>query len=493
MTCVLIVEDDKIQRALLERIVSAEGFNVLTAADGAEALLLFEGPQGDKPDVVLLDLIMPVVSGREVLAKLKETRPSLPVIVLTSQSEVDCVVEVMRAGAVDFISKPPVPEKLKAAILNALERQKNKVNDKYVGRKASRQISFDDLAGNSEVMAKAVRMARKGAASNVPVLIEGESGVGKEVVARAIQRASDRAGKPFITVNCGAIPANLVESILFGHEKGAFTGASEKHDGKFQEANGGTLFLDEVGELPMQTQVKLLRAIQEGMVDPVGSRISVEVDVRLISATNKTLIEQVGRGEFREDLMYRLNVFPVYIPPLRQRREDIPKLVAYFTDIISKSENRPLRAVSSDAMTMLKAYGWPGNVRQLENAVFRAVIMADGPELEPKDFPQVIDAASKQDVKRPDQWQKPVLAHSNGSVVDKSQPVDDQLNMLDERGEFRPLSEVEAEMIEKALRHYNGHMSEIARRLGIGRSTLYRKITDLGFEDRLTMPQQKSG
>src|SRR5690606_376933 len=237
--------------------------------------------------------------------------------------------------------------------------------------------SFRDIVTRSPAMDKVIRLAQKAAASNIPILIEGESGVGKELVARAIQGAGERRSKPFVTVNCGAIPENLVESILFGHEKGSFTGATEKHTGKFVEAHGGTLFLDEIGDLPLDVQVKLLRAVQEGEVDPVGARQTTKVDIRLISATHRNLMELVDSGQFREDLFYRLNVFPIHVPPLRERREDIPLLVQHFISRVGPAEARGrITGISAGAMAMLKSYDWPGNIRQLENAIFRAVVLA---------------------------------------------------------------------------------------------------------------------
>src|SRR5690606_13291055 len=246
------------------------------------------------------------------------------------------------------------------------------------------------FATGNPAMQRVVALARKAAASDIPILIEGESGAGKEVIARAIRAMGNRAGKPFVTVNCGAIPENLVESILFGHEKGSFTGATDRHVGKFVEANGGTLFLDEVGDLPPDVQVKLLRAVQEGEVDPVGARSTVKVDIRLISATHRDLLQRVKDGEFREDLFYRLNVFPIHVPPLRDRREDIPMLVQHFISRVGPAEARDrINGISSGALSMLKAYDWPGNIRQLENAIFRAVVLAEGNVLTADEFPQI--------------------------------------------------------------------------------------------------------
>lgn len=296
-----------------------------------------------------------------------------------------------------------------------------------------------------------------------------------------------------MTVNCGAIPENLIESILFGHEKGAFTGATEKHLGKFVEANGGTLFLDEIGDLPPEAQVKLLRAVQQGEIDPVGGRATVKVDIRLISATHRDLLQHVKDQRFREDLFYRLNVFPIHVPPLRDRREDIPLLVKHFIGRTGPAEARArITGISEQALDMLTAYDWPGNIRQLENAIFRAMVLADGPVLTSDEFPQikaqvegiteaelpakapVVDLA---EARTPQRSAKKVAAANSETAAAAS-----ALSALDEEGNVRTLAEVEAEMIRFALEHYNGQMSEVARRLGIGRSTLYRKLKELGLD-----------
>jgi DNA-binding NtrC family response regulator len=328
------------------------------------------------------------------------------------------------------------------------------------------------------------------------VLVEGESGVGKELVARAIHGQGERRAKPFIAVNCGAIPDNLVESILFGHEKGSFTGATEKHAGKFLEASGGTLFLDEVGELPMAAQVKLLRAIQEGEVEPVGGRKPVKVDVRIISATNRNLIDDVKSGRFREDLFYRLHVFPIAVPPLRERAEDIPDLVRHFLARIAAEEGKRVRAISSEALALLGHHRWPGNVRQLENAVFRAVVLADGDEIGAGEFPQLLHARMAAPTIAPaadDVPQHSERTPAAPMILDEapatsphadapSAPMSaDALALIDAAGNVRPLEELEADVIRFAIARYRGQMSEVARRLRIGRSTLYRKLDELGF------------
>jgi DNA-binding NtrC family response regulator len=344
-------------------------------------------------------------------------------------------------------------------------------------------------------MERVIRLGQKAAASTIPILIEGESGVGKELVARAIQGSGDRRSKPFVTVNCGAIPDNLVESILFGHEKGSFTGATEKHAGKFVEAHGGTLFLDEIGDLPLDVQVKLLRAVQDGEVDPVGGRTTLKVDIRLISATHRDLLQRVKDGAFREDLFYRLNVYPIFVPPLRDRRDDIPFLVRHFMDRVAPADpHKRLRGVSEQALAMLMAYDWPGNIRQLENAVFRASVLCEGDVLTPEEFPQIrAQVEGTVDLSR-DGIAAAVQARDpgRGADADTAAPSDSPatalrsrfgtVEALDERGNVRSLAAVELEMIKLAIDHYNGQMSEVARRLGIGRSTLYRKLKEYGID-----------
>src|SRR6266852_1297106 len=327
---ILIVDDDPVQRRLLESCISRSGQQTLTAPGGEPALEMLLSPKAEQISLVLLDLMMPDVDGIQVLTKLRPTNPDLPVIVLTAKGGIDSAVEAMRAGANDFLVKPTSPERIKVSIQNALKLGVLSGEVSRLKKKQQNQMGFADLIGKSFPMRQVIRLGERAAQSAIPILIEGESGVGKELIARAIQGCSERAGRPFVTVNCGAIPENLIESILFGHEKGSFTGASDKHLGKFQEANGGTLFLDEVGELPLDVQVKLLRALQESEIDPVGSKRSIKVDVRIVSATNRDLSQAVKEGRFREDLFYRLNVFPIEAPALRDRKDDIPALVDAF-------------------------------------------------------------------------------------------------------------------------------------------------------------------
>lgn len=471
---VLVVDDDPTQRRLLQAAVEKAGFACRTAPDGESGYAL-ASEETNGVDVVLLDLVMPGLSGMETLERLAERRPDLPVIVLTATGSVDTVVKSMRAGAIDFFIKPVSPERVVVSIRNALKMTSLAGEVKRLVKKSEGGMSFEDMIAGAKAMRSVVKMGQRGAASNIPILILGESGVGKEVIARCIQGASDRAGKPFVTVNCGAIPENLVESILFGHEKGAFTGAVTKSLGKFVEADGGTLFLDEVGELPLDMQVKLLRVLQEGEVDAVGSRRPTKVDVRIISATNKDMAMQVKAGEFREDLYYRLNVFPIDMPSLRQRKEDIPAMVDLFITRFNASEGTKITHASDDTLKMLAAYDWPGNVRQLENAVFRAVVLCESNVLQPEDFPQISGISPRlADLPELPAPANDPVAISASAANSGYQPV----AIFGDDGELRELEEVERDLIQLAIDHYDGHMSEVSRQLGIGRSTLYRKVRE---------------
>jgi DNA-binding NtrC family response regulator len=482
---ILIVDDDPVQRRLLAAAVERFGYRPALAENGEVALALLAGSEGEAIALVVLDLIMPGLGGMAVLAKLRELERGIPVIVQTAQGGIDTVVGAMRSGAVDFVVKPVSPERLQVSIENALKLGALEGELARLKRAATGTLTFRDIVTRSPAMERVIRLGQRAAASQIPILIEGESGVGKELIARAIQGGGDRRSKPFVTVNCGAIPDNLVESILFGHEKGAFTGAAERHVGKFREAHAGTLFLDEVGELPLDVQVKLLRALQDGEIDPVGARRPTRVDFRLISATNRSLIDLVKSGRFREDLYYRLNVFPIRIPPLRERREDIPDLVRHFTARFAAEEKKTfIRGVSAPALQLLSRYDWPGNIRQLENAVFRAVVLADEAILTPEEFPQI--AALLEGAPAPQREFEPAgLAVEPVEIAYAGQAPGhaEKVAAIDEDGDVRPLAEVEAAMIRLALQRYEGRMTLVARKLGIGRSTLYRKLKDLGISD----------
>ena len=494
---ILIVDDDPVQRRLLETALAKSGYGIVTADSGEAGLAAFDGVGAGHIVAVVLDLKMPGMGGIAMLEAMRERGLHHPVIVLTAQGGIDTVVAAMRAGAFDFVVKPVSPDKLVAALSGALKVAERGSAARKQGRaSSSRTMTFDDLIAASPAMERVLRLGRKAAASNIPILIEGESGVGKEMVARAIQGGGERRGKPFVPVNCGAIPDNLVESILFGHEKGAFTGATEKHVGKFVEANAGTLFLDEIGDLPLDVQVKLLRAVQDGEVDAVGAKAPIKVDIRLISATHRDLIQRVKDGLFREDLYYRLNVFPIHVPPLRERPEDIPLLVQHFIRRLGKSETGDrVKGIAANALAMLETYDWPGNIRQLENAVFRGVVLCDGEILTPDDFPQIraqtdgidLSEAGSRPARIARQPAAALVPSQNAGVLDQQSPAQSSaeagtVQALDERGNVRALADVESEMIRLAIDHYGGQMSEVARRLGIGRSTLYRKLKELGID-----------
>jgi DNA-binding NtrC family response regulator len=482
---VLIVDDDPVQRRLLASAVTRFGHEVVLA-DGGEAALARLGKGGDTDIVlVILDLVMPDLDGLTVMQQMAERGINLPVIVQTAKGGIETVIAAMRAGAFDFVVKPVAPARLEAAISNALKVEAHEQRERRAVRTGQGMISFSDLDSVSPVMRHVLDLGRRAAASDIPILIEGESGVGKELLARAIQAGGPRAGRPFVTVNCGAIPSTLVESVLFGHEKGAFTGATERHAGKFAEADGGTLFLDEVGELPLEAQVKLLRAVQQGEIDAVGARASRKVDIRLISATHRNLGALVEEGRFREDLYYRLNVFPIRVPPLRERREDIPGLVARFAARFAESEKSGRRVdVTERALALLKAYDWPGNIRQLENAIFRAVVLADRDILDIHHFPQIraqVDGIDLSTHLEADEGVPAEPAEKQRPVGTSSPLVGRSVAALDIMGHVRPLSAIEKDMIVLTIQHYGGRMSEVARRLGIGRSTLYRKLKEYGI------------
>jgi len=423
---------------------------------------------------------MPGINGQDTLKELRARGFHQPVILVTATGGIDTVVQAMQAGATDFFVKPASPERITVSIRNALSMGALKGEVDRLKKHQSGRTTFDDLIGGSPAMTMVKRLGERAAKSSIPILITGESGVGKEVIARAVHGSSDRGGKPFVAVNCGAIPENLVESILFGHEKGSFTGATDKHLGKFQEANGGTLFLDEVGELPLDIQVKLLRALQESEIDPIGAKRSMKVDVRILSATNRDLSQAVKEGRFREDLFYRLNVFPIEAPALRERKDDIPALVDAFVRRFNVEEGKSVVGAAADTLGFLTAYDWPGNVRQLENAVYRAIVLADAPYLQPHDFPAISGVAAP-----PPEAAATAAVGLAAVAADAAAEAGGEapVRILDGRGHLRTLEEIERDLIQLAIEIYAGHMSEVARRLGIGRSTLYRKVREQGLEE----------
>ncbi len=462
---IAVVDDEASQRFALTRFIERTlGYQAMGVAMGQEMLDILHSKDFANPDLLLLDLGLPDIDGMHVLEKARHITPDLPIIVLTGNEEVSTAVRAMQKGALDFMNKPFSPERLRVSITNALRMKHLGDEVSRLQRKTTGHVPFEDLRGQSSSLLHAIDLARQAARSTIPVHLQGESGVGKELFARAIHGSSDRSGKPFVAVNCGAIPENLVESTLFGHEKGAFTGAIANYTGKFKEADGGTLFLDEVGELPAHVQVKLLRALQSGEIEPVGATGTTKVNIRLISATNRDLQHMVLDGHFREDLFYRLHVFPITIPALRERQQDILLLANHFLARFTAQENKTIQGFSPEAQAMLLSYSWPGNVRQLENTIFRAVVLSAGGLISPQELnlnttmrPIPTAAVEKVDSFTP----KPLHTASA---------------LLTEDGHIATLEEIERRVITLALERYRGQISEIARRLNIGRSTLYRKM-----------------
>lgn len=461
----MVIDDEPAQRRLVAAIAGRRGWRTVFAGNGETALATLGTPDGMALNAVLLDHWSPDGDAGALIAELRRNRPALPILLLTANGSVAGAVAAMRAGASDFLVKPLAAERLLAALEVAVGGQ-GAGELRPLSEKLSMPLAFDEVVGSAPKFRAALAIAAKAARARVPVLIEGESGVGKEVVADAIHTASPRAKKPIIRVNCGAIPANLVESELFGHEKGAFTGAFERKIGRFQEADGGTLFLDEVGEMPFDAQVKLLRVLQSGEVHPVGARHAREVDVRVIAATNKTLLHEVEAGRFREDLYYRLNVVQVTIPPLRERVGDIPALARHLMARIAEQPGLRQQGITDDAIALLSSYSWPGNVRQLQNALFRAAVLCDCDALTRADFPQIAHLAEG--------GSPPPVPARQGDAGG--------VTLFHADGNLRALQEIEADVIRLAIGHYRGRMTEVARRLGIGRSTLYRKLGELGID-----------
>ncbi|TKD53276.1 sigma-54-dependent transcriptional regulator [Sphingomonas baiyangensis] len=462
----MLIDDEPAQRRLVAVIAARRGWRTVFAGDHEMALAMLGTPDGMALDAILLDHWAPECDAAALIAELRANRPALPILMLTANGSVANAVEAMRAGATDFLVKPLAAERLLSA-LDAAMGGPSAGELRPLTEKLSMPLAFDEIVGSAPQFRAALAIAAKAARARVPVLIEGESGVGKEVIAEAIHNASPRARKPLIRVNCGAIPANLVESELFGHEKGAFTGAFERKIGRFQEAEGGTIFLDEIGEMPLDAQVKLLRVLQSGEIQSLGARHTRIVDVRVLAATNKTLADEVEAGRLREDLYYRLNVVQVTIPPLRDRPGDVPPLARHLLARVTEQPGlRPL-GITDDAIALLAGYEWPGNVRQLQNALFRAAVLCDGDALTRADFPQIAQMAAARTHPVPANHG---IAPSGGVTLFRAD------------GNLRALEEIEADVIRLAIGHYRGRMTEVARRLGIGRSTLYRKLGELGID-----------
>jgi DNA-binding NtrC family response regulator len=467
----LLIDDEPAQGRLVAAIAARAGWRMLRANDGDSARELLGNGQGDGVSAILIDHWAPGLDDCALIAELRDAHPHVPILILTAQSSVSLAVEAMRAGATDFLVKPIAPDRLLAALETAADKQGRKGELRPLAEKITQTLAFDEVVGSASEFRAALAIAAKAARARVPVLIEGESGVGKEVIAQAIHAASSRAKKPLTVVNCGAVPANLVESELFGHEKGAFTGAFDRHVGRFADADGGTLFLDEVGELPLDAQVKLLRVLQSGEIQPMGSRSTRIVDVRVIAATNRTLIDEVTAGRFREDLYYRLAVVQLTIPPLRQRSADIPALARHLLSRIAQQPGLRSLGITDEALSVLMSYEWPGNVRQLQNALFRAAVLCDGDALTADDFPHIVQETGSFGS----------MPHANGGNH-LAGLAGGGVTLFESNGHMRSLDDIEADIIRLAIGHYRGRMTEVARRLGIGRSTLYRKLGELGID-----------
>ena len=462
----MLIDDEPAQRRLVAALAARGGWRTLFAGDSDTAIAMLGTQDGMQLDAILLDHWGEDADASTLIAELRARRPALPILVLTANGSVSHAVNAMRAGATDFLVKPLAPERLLRA-LDAAVAGTAAGELRPLTEKIPAMLGFDEIVGSAPQFRAALAIAAKAARARVAVLIEGESGVGKEVVAEAVHAASPRAKKPMVTLNCGAIPANLVESELFGHERGAFTGAFERKIGKVVDADAGTIFLDEVGEMPLDAQAKLLHLLQTGEALPIGARHGREVDVRVIAATNKRLLDEVEAGRFREDLYYRLNVVQVPIPPLRERAQDIPALARHLLARIALQPGLKELGITDDALALLIDYDWPGNVRQLQNALFRAAVLCEGDALTRADFPQIATVNARRD-----RTPAPQQMATSGGVT-----------LFRPDGNLRALEEIEADVIRLAIGHYRGRMTEVARRLGIGRSTLYRKLGELGIDN----------
>lgn len=466
---ILIVDDDKNHSLMLATLLGRKtGYEAASVENGKTALdyLAKESAHAATP-LVIMDINMPVMGGMEALEIIRQRYPDLPVIMLTGNQDTAQAVQAIKLGALDFINKPYEGERLAVTVRNALNMSSLAREVRRLNQNREGTLSFENLIGHDGGLMQTLAVARKAAAADIPVLITGETGTGKEVLARAVHGESNRAGSAFIAVNCGAIPAQLVESVLFGHEKGAFTGATEKTSGKFREAEGGTIFLDEVGELPLETQVKLLRVIQQREVETVGAARPVPVNVRIISATNRTLSKEVEAGRFREDLYFRLNVLEIEMPPLKARKQDILKLAGHFIARFCARQGCPPKPLSEEARTVIVNYDWPGNVRQLENTVNRALVLSDGPVLEAEDLnlnenPSALRAELS----------------SNLAAVENAKSM--QIDLLDERGAIKSASEIEREALLKVLDYHEQNVTASAKALKMAKSTFYRKLSEAG-------------
>ena len=446
---VLLVDDEQSALQMYGALLREDGIPVLTAATGerARALAQSEGRLG----LVVLDLVLPDVEGLGLFRAIRAARPEVPVVMLTAFGSVDLAVQALREGAYHFLTKPADLEQWRALVRSALEKRSLEEENRAL-RERLGEAGSGDLIGRSRRMGELRAFLAVVGDSQAAVLIQGESGTGKELAARAIHRASARREGPFVSLNCGALPAQLLESELFGYEKGAFTGAAGAKPGQFELAHGGTIFLDEIGECSPELQVRLLRVLQEKEVQRLGGTRRVATDFRLVAATNRTLADEIKAGRFREDLYYRINVVEVTMPPLRERREDIPLLAAFFLERFARRENKSFEGIAGAALERLSAYGWPGNVRELENAIERGVVVGRGPLLEAADLPPQVQSATA----------------AGGPVADLA-------------SRDLPLAEVEKAVVAAAMARHGGNKSQAARALGISRKLLYSKLREYGL------------
>ena len=450
---ILIVDDDKGHLSMLKTILAGWGHGVVGVEDGGHAIdKIRESPY----DAVLMDVRMAKVSGIEALERIKEINPAIPVIIMTAYSSVDTAVEAMKLGAYDYLTKPLNFDELKLTLERSLEHMTLLKENLSLREQIEEDSSLSNIIGKSPAMHELLDMVRTVAATEATILISGESGTGKELIAKAIHANSNRRKKTLVTINCAALTDTLLESELFGHEKGAFTGADKRRDGRFMQADGGSIFLDEVGEIPLPMQAKLLRTIQEREIQRVGGDKILHVDVRIIAATNRELLLEVEKGRFREDLYYRLNVVNLSLPSLRDRLEDIPLLAGYFLTHYSVLNRKQLKGLTPTAMDMLVKYNWPGNVRELENAIERAVILSAGEFVSEKDLPPTIIKHFRE------------VYGGQGSIVSGSVA-------------GKSLQEVEKLAIEETLAQTGGNKSEAAKLLNITRTTLDNKIRKYGI------------
>ena len=453
---ILIVDDEESVRNSLAGVMRDEGYEVVTAASGKEGIELLHEAQ---PALVLLDIAMPGMDGIETLQRLKEIRPDLPVVMVTGHGTIETAVKTTKMGAYDFILKPPELEPLTLVVKHGIEESRLREENESLKRSIERRYELVGESGKIKTLKRQIALAGP---TNGWVLIHGESGTGKELVARAIHRASKRVDGPFVEVNCAAIPQELIESELFGHEKGAFTGATSMKRGKFELAHGGTIFLDEIADMSMATQAKVLRVLEGQEFQRVGGTKTLKADVRVVAASNKNLSDEIRKGTFREDLFYRLNVVPLEVPPLRERADDIPRLVRHFLQEFSNEYGQKPKTIDDDALALFARHSWPGNVRELRNIIERLIIMVPGSALRAQDVPPPIGVTHREQ-----------LAQALSAVRQAGQ---NHTTLKDARSEF------EREFIARKLREYGGNVSRTADAIGVERSNLHRKIKTLGIE-----------